>query len=121
MKGNTVSMCLLFDYYGGMLTEKQQEIFDLYYNEDFSLAEISENLGITRQGVRDAIIRSESVLLDIESRIRLVEKFAAINLAVVEIRDIAQNIREVNQSNFFIKKINDSADRIVEITSTLTA
>ena len=55
MKGKPLEMSLLFDFYGETLTEKQRELFDLYYNEDLSLAEIAEHAGITRQGVRDSI------------------------------------------------------------------
>ena len=62
MKNQTYRMTMLFDFYGEVLTERQKEFFDLYYNEDLSLAEISENYGITRQGVRDVIVRAEGVM-----------------------------------------------------------
>ena len=58
MKATPLEMSLLFDFYGETLTEKQRELFDLYYNEDLSLSEIAEHAGITRQGVRDSIERS---------------------------------------------------------------
>ena len=58
MKNKTFEMCMLFDFYGDILTEKQRKLFDLYYNDDLSLAEISEHVGITRQGVRDGILRA---------------------------------------------------------------
>ena len=58
MKATPLEMSLLFDFYGETLTEKQRELFDLYYNEDLSLSEIAEHAGITRQGVRDSIKRS---------------------------------------------------------------
>ena len=45
----------LLDYYGNILSETQKDAIDLYYNEDLSLAEIADHIGITRQGVRDAI------------------------------------------------------------------
>ena len=54
MKNQTFRMTMLFDFYGELLTERQKEFYQLYYDEDLSLAEIAENYGISRQGVRDA-------------------------------------------------------------------
>lgn len=55
MKNQTYRMTMLFDFYGEILTDRQKEFFDLYYNEDLSLAEIAENYGISRQGVRTSL------------------------------------------------------------------
>ena len=66
MKQEAFTMSLLFDTYGALLTEKQQTYFDLYYNQDLSLAEIAEQEGISRQGVHDAISRSEALLAAFE-------------------------------------------------------
>lgn len=68
----------LLDIYGALLTDRQRDVLDLYYNDDLSLSEISENLGITRQGVRDAIRRGSDELLLLEQRLALREKFAVI-------------------------------------------
>ena len=64
MKSQAYRMALLYDFYGDVLTPRQKEFYDLYYNEDLSLAEIAENNGITRQGVRDVIVRAEAILTD---------------------------------------------------------
>ena len=69
-----LDIIMLFDFYRNILTEKQIEVVDLYYNEDLSLAEISEHLNITRQGVRDNIKRAENILIDMEGKLHLVEK-----------------------------------------------
>ena len=58
MKNQTFRMTMLFDFYGELLTDRQKEFYDLYYNEDLSLSEIAENYGISRQGVRDVIVRA---------------------------------------------------------------
>ena len=55
MKNQTYRMTMLFDFYGELLTERQREFFDLYYNEDLSLSEIAENNGISRQGADNNI------------------------------------------------------------------
>ena len=68
MKNQTYRMTMLYDFYGELLTPRQKEFFDLYYNEDLSLAEIAENYGISRQGVRDVIVRAEAVMTDVEDR-----------------------------------------------------
>ena len=68
MKNQTYRMTMLFDFYGEILTDRQKEFFDLYYNEDLSLAEIAENYGISRQGVHDAIARAEALLLEFEQK-----------------------------------------------------
>ena len=68
MKNQTYRMTMLFDFYGELLTERQKEFFDLYYNEDLSLAEIAENAGISRQGVRDVIVRAEGIMQEVEDK-----------------------------------------------------
>ena len=85
MKENAFRMCMLFDFYGPVLTERQQEVFDLYYNEDLSLTEISEHANITRQGVRDAIVKASNILNDMEEKLGLVEKLQASRQAIEEI------------------------------------
>ena len=75
MKSKPLEMSLLFDFYGETLTEKQRELFDLYYNEDLSLSEIAEHAGITRQGVRDAVKRAEHALQEMEDRLGLVSRY----------------------------------------------
>ncbi|MDD7771213.1 MAG: YlxM family DNA-binding protein [Faecousia sp.] len=65
---DALKMTLLYDYYGELLTSKQRTCFDLYYNQDFSLAEIAEQCGISRQGVHDSIARAETALLSMEEK-----------------------------------------------------
>ncbi len=69
-----LKVALLLDYYSPMLTEKQRNVIDLYYNEDLSLAEIAEHESITRQGVRDSIKRGEQTLFELEKALGLAEK-----------------------------------------------
>ena len=75
MKNQAYRMTMLFDFYGELLTERQKEFFDLYYNEDLSLAEIAENYGISRQGVRDVIVRAEGIMTEMEDKTGIIKRF----------------------------------------------
>lgn len=115
MKSDTFQMSMLFDFYGELLTEKQRELFDLYYNQDLSLTEISELAGISRQGVRDAIVRGETILRDTEDKLGLMKKYAGLDERLEEIRQSAARIAQVNTRlrNF---EISRSVDRIIQLT-----
>ncbi len=75
MKNQAYRMAMLFDFYGDLLTDRQREFYDLYYNEDLSLAEIAENYGISRQGVRDVIVRAEAAMTEVEDKTHLIRRF----------------------------------------------
>ena len=106
MKSDTFHMSMLFDFYGELLTDKQKELFDLYYNEDMSLTEIAEHADISRQGVRDAVVRAETILRDTEDRLGLCKKYSKVEKALIEIKGAADYITKVNASlrNFEISQ-----------------
>ena len=112
MKSNSVEMGLLFDFYGDMLTDKQKQIFDLYHNEDLSLAEIAEITGITRQGVRDSVVRSESALRTMEEKTGLIARFRETEDQRAEIHRL---VDEFAKSPDFHHITNTSADKIRKI------
>jgi len=75
MDKDTLQKAMLFDFFGDLLTEKQQEYYDLYHNEDLSLSEIAESMGITKQGVYDIITRAEKTLTETEQKTGIVQKW----------------------------------------------
>lgn len=85
MTDETVYRTMLFDFYGELLTDKQREYFDLHYNEDYSLSEIAEMTGISRQGVWDIIKRAEEQLRKTEEKTGLICRFQETQTAVGEI------------------------------------
>ena len=66
MRADALTMSLLYDYYGELLTEKQRQLFDLYYDQDYSLSEIAAAAGISRQGVHDTLARIAELVTVIE-------------------------------------------------------
>ena len=97
MKSQAYRMAMLFDFYGDMLTERQKEFYDLYYNEDLSLGEIAENYGITRQGVRDVIVRAEGILTELEDKTGLIKRFHAMRGQLQQIEQNARELLTLNQ------------------------
>ena len=87
---------MLLDFYGELLTDKQRECFDLHYNEDLSLSEIAEQLGISRQGVWDNIRRAESVLEDVENKTGLLRRFEENRKALEELLRIVERLRGIS-------------------------
>ena len=85
--GKDLNIARVFDFYGDLLTDNQANMIDLYYNEDLSLAEIAEPLGISRQGVRDAIVRGEHQLKEFEEKLGLAKRFTAIEKQIEKIQN----------------------------------
>ena len=86
---DALEMALLFDYYGGMLTDKQYDCFDMRYNQDLSLGEIADALGVSRQAVCDNLTRTEATLRRMEENIGCVKRDMLRRKVIHEILDAA--------------------------------
>ena len=114
---------LLFDFYGQFLTQKQRDVMHLYFENDYSLSEIAENLHVSRQAVHDTIKKSKKVLYDYEERLGLAQKFAGKDLAITKIAGIAAELIELisedpvkrEQDEYILEKL----DEIKEIISNI--
>lgn len=110
MKNQAYRMTLLFDFYGEMLTERQKEFYDLYYNEDLSLTEIAENYHMSRQGVRDAIVRAEAVLNELEEKTGLIQRFQEQTRDLGQLQELTDAARAANQDpvvDDYLRRIQD--------------
>lgn len=120
MKNKPFEMCMLFDFYGEILTDKQKALFDLYYNDDLSLAEIAEHVGITRQGVRDGIVRAEHTLRDTEARLGLVARYGRNQATIQQLDGLVQEIQSVNARRGQDKTIAALCQQALTLTSQLS-
>lgn len=90
----------LLDYYGGLLTDKQADIMQRYYDLDFSLGEIAEQLNVTRQSVRGTLLKAQTALDAFEAKLHLAEKLTNVSQRLKEIlplcvRDVQEEIRKI--------------------------
>ena len=109
VKNQTFRMTMLFDFYGELLTDRQKEFYDLYYNEDLSLSEIAENYGISRQGVRDVIVRAENYMTEIEDKTGLIKRFMQLQPHVEKITDAAEQIKQLNFRRYEDRQLEELA------------
>lgn len=105
----------LLDLYGDMLTEKQKDVMELYYDQDLSLAEIAEHEEITRQGVRDSIKRGEAYLLELEEKLHFAEKFKRLVEVTDEITARCNEIERINRGFTFSQFIDENAKTVRQL------
>ncbi|MGN8885883.1 YlxM family DNA-binding protein [uncultured Blautia sp.] len=103
-----VEQTLLYDFYGELLTERQQQVYESVVLEDYSLSEVAEDLGISRQGVHDMIRRCNHTLEEYEEKLHLVEKFLRIRKQTQRIRVLAEGY----QAQEIIKLSNEILEEL---------
>ena len=91
---DALQMALLFDYYGELLTDRQRMCFDLRHNQDLSLAEIAQELNVSRQGVHDNLSRAEALLLNMEEKTGCVRRDLQCRKAARDITEAAKVLAE---------------------------
>lgn len=105
---DALEMTLLFDYYGDLLTERQRMCFDLRHNQDLSLAEIAEELNVSRQGVHDNLNRAEALLRNMEEKTGCVRRDLACRKAAEKVRNIAKQLQQKDDT-----EVSDLAGQII--------
>ena len=95
---DALEMTLLFDYYGELLTDRQRMCFDLRHNQDLSLAEIAQELNVSRQGVHDNLSRAEALLMNMEEKTGCVRRDLQCRKAAREILEAAQSLAAHNDT-----------------------
>ena len=108
-----LDITILIDIYGYMLTDKQIDALELYYFDDLSLAEIAENLGITRQGVRDSIKRGEETLIDLEEKLGYLKKIRKYDEFIKNLKEQTKLIIEECKTISFTRGIVARSEAII--------
>ena len=111
---DALEMTLLFDYYGELLTDRQRMCFDLRHNQDLSLAEIAEELNVSRQGVHDNLSRAEALLRNMEEKTGCVRRDLVCRKAAHEIIASAQKLLEHQDA-----EVSAIGCRIMAVAETL--
>ncbi len=103
---------ILYDYYGNLLKDNQAAIVELYYNLDYSLSEIAEEINISRQGVHDALKRAEKTLMEYEHKIKLHNKYVKFSEAAENIIQLSSTIDDDKYKDI-VEKIKVEAGKII--------
>ena len=111
---DALQMALLFDYYGELLTDRQRMCFDLRHNQDLSLAEIAQELNVSRQGVHDNLSRAEALLINMEEKTGCVHRDLQCRKVARQIILIAEKLAELNDLN-----VSDLANQIFTLAKEL--
>ena len=106
-----VKICILLDIYENLLTEKQRELLNDYYNNDLSLSEIAENEGITRQAVRDNLKKGENNLLEYESKLSLMKNMQEREKLATDIEKLLEKIPNIDKAQ--LDKIKNTLNKMI--------
>ena len=108
-----VEQALLYDFYGELLTENQKNVYGDVILNDYSLSEVAEEKGISRQGVHDLIKRTNKALMEYEEKLHLVEKFLHIKEKVSQIQETVEQAETIEKHQL-IERIESISNEILE-------
>jgi predicted DNA-binding protein YlxM (UPF0122 family) len=111
-----MEISMLFDLYGQLLTIKQREILHLYYEDNYTLAEIAEEMKVTRQAVYDTVKKSEKTLQEYEENLGLAKKFHDTEIAIDKINKLIDQALDINKQDI---NLQDELKKIKSITNAL--
>ena len=111
-----IEISMLYDFYGQLLTAKQQELLKLYHEDNYSLSEIAEEYGISRQGVHDSVKKAEKALHEYENKLGLISKFTIAEDAVARIDGEIDQILLENSLN---QEMTEKLKHIKSIIDTI--
>ena len=114
-----MELSLLLDFYGELLSEKVRKATELYYNDDLSLSEVAEDMGITRQGVRDLIKRAEGNLYGYEQKLGLYKRFLEMQKGLGSLKDSLVKAKSLLDSNTDRSEIDKEISGMIDLVDEL--
>ena len=114
-----MELSLLLDFYGELLSEKVRRATELYYNDDLSLSEVAEDMGITRQGVRDLIKRAEGNLYGYEQKLGLYKRFLEMQKGLGSLKDSLVKAKSLLDNNTDRSEIDKEISGMIELVDKL--
>ncbi len=108
-----VEQAYLYDFYGELLNRHQRKLYEAFIFQDFTLSEIADEEGISRQGVHDVIKRCTKTLADYEAKLHLVDKFLSVKQKVSRIQELAEQSRK-RQDDAVMEEIRRISGQILE-------
>lgn len=119
MLDKVLKIGLLYDFYGALLTDKQQRCMEMHYLHDLSLGEIADEFKVSRQAVNDILRRGEQVLEEIESKLRLVDRYNLEQQTINKVYDIVTglpaNLRQSPEVTEVIELLKQLINREEEV------
>lgn len=110
---------LLLDFYGQLLTDRQYEILDLHYNNDYTLSEIGEQLNISRQGVYDNEKRGRALLNEYENKLGLLSKFSQQKQKAEQVRKLFENFETSGLSLHNVEVVECVKRELAELVNSI--
>lgn len=107
---------LLMDLYGQVLSDRKRELLDYYYNEDYSLAEIAEITGISRQGIRESVKKSEAELRALDDSLQLIKRTQTLDAKIEKVRKELQSVTNMPLD----ASVREKLEQIEQLISTLS-
>lgn len=114
-----MELSLLLDFYGELLSEKVRRATELYYNDDLSLSEVAEDMGITRQGVRDLIKRAEGNLYGYEQKLGLYKRFVKMQKGLGSLKDSLVKAKSLLDNNTDRSEIDKEISGMIKLVDKL--
>jgi len=107
-------MALLYDFYGQLLTARQRQLFELYYDHDLSLGEIAEEFKVSRQAVHDLLKRAEKILEEYEAKLGLVTKYMEERQHLARLAEVLKQYRST-QDSLLLEQMEQSLTRLLDV------